>query len=178
MGITLIYVTHDQVEAMTMADHIMVLNDHEVQQIGTPTEIYQQPANEFVANFFGTPLINLLPAKRIDDNTLNIEGDFTIKTNKKISKDEVNVGIRPGELQIRTSDELNANATVNNSEFLGDETIIYVTMNSGREVRVLIPGKSVFAPYEKVKITSSGDIFLFDENHKRIPFDMEELGNA
>lgn len=178
LGITLIYVTHDQVEAMTMADHIMVLNDHEVQQIGTPTEIYQEPANEFVANFFGTPLINLLPAKRINDHTLDIDGDFKVKTNQKISENEVNVGIRPGELQIEASDELNANSTVKSSEFLGDETIVYTTMNSGKEVRVLVPGKAVFSPYERVRIASSGNVFLFDADHKRIPFEMEDLVNA
>jgi len=178
LGITLIYVTHDQVEAMTMADHIMVLNDHEVQQIGTPTEIYQQPANAFVANFFGTPLINVMPAQKIDDYTLNVDGDFEIRMEQKITDKATKIGIRPGELSIEHADELSANATVKSTEFLGDETIVYATTNSGHDIRVLLPGKAVYAAFEKIKISSSNNIFLFDSLNKRIPMEMGDLVNA
>ncbi len=69
LGLTLIYVTHDQTEAMTMADHVMVLNDQHVQQIDAPLDIYNHPANHFVAQFFGTPQINLLTAMTAGSGT-------------------------------------------------------------------------------------------------------------
>jgi multiple sugar transport system ATP-binding protein len=66
LGATMVYVTHDQVEAMTLGDKIVVLSDGQVQQAGTPLELYQQPANRFVATFIGSPTINLLPAKVLE----------------------------------------------------------------------------------------------------------------
>ena len=80
LGITTIYVTHDQTEAMTMADHIVLLKDGHIMQQGTPNELYDHPANEFVAGFLGTPQINLFPLQcdtQSDDGLVLDAGDLS-----------------------------------------------------------------------------------------------------
>jgi sn-glycerol 3-phosphate transport system ATP-binding protein len=180
LGLTLIYVTHDQVEAMTMADHIMVLNDRLVQQIGTPSEIYQEPANEFVAQFFGTPQINLLPAVKTagSQTSLDITADFALNLNQSIPATEVKVGIRPNDLTITDSSELNANAVVDNIEYLGDETIVYATLNSGSAVRVLVAGQANFRSYQPVQIGANGKVMLFDSKGQRLHLAKEAMSYA
>ncbi len=106
VGATTIYVTHDQVEAMTMASRIVVMKDGFIQQIGAPNEIYRNPANMFVAGFIGTPAMNFLHGELIDENTFKIDdSDFEIKLTKaqqELLKDYVGhrlvYGIRPENL--------------------------------------------------------------------------------
>lgn len=97
LGVTSIYVTHDQVEAMTMADRIIVLNAGRIEQIGTPAEIYHRPASTFVASFMGAPPMNLL-------NANGAEGRVTLRTETVATKSNVNgpviVGIRPEDIEI------------------------------------------------------------------------------
>ena len=98
LGVTTIYVTHDQVEAMTMADRIVVMNKGVIQQVGIPTELYNDPANLFVATFIGDPEINLIKAK-VDNNNL-VFGEHTVSIPERISTShnyqgkEVYLGIR------------------------------------------------------------------------------------
>ena len=114
---TFIYVTHDQAEAMTLSDRIALLRAGELQQTGTPREIYQRPANRFVAEFFGTPRINVLPAR-----VLGLEGEDL-------------VGIRPEQIELlseRASGVLEA--TVEEAEMTGAE--LWVTLSLGGESMV------------------------------------------
>lgn len=181
LGLTLIYVTHDQVEAMTMADHIMVLNDQHVQQIGTPAEIYQHPANEFVAQFFGTPQINILPAKRSAANShlLTVgSNDMQVALNEEVPADQLRIGVRPDELTISRADSVDSNAVVKNTEFLGNETIVYATLNSGDNVRAVLPGQVNFRGYEPIKVQVSSHLLFFNNDGERIGLTKEEAVHA
>lgn len=178
LGLTLIYVTHDQVEAMTMADHIMVLNDSKIQQVGTPEEVYNNPANEFVAHFFGVPPINILPAKKISDQIVQVNNDFEIELQQPLTQTELRVGVRPTEMQVLKSDELHANATIKAVEFLGDERIVHVKMSHGGEVSVIVSSDAVFEPYENVEVTASNNVLLFDMDGNNITVAKETVANA
>ncbi|HJE96121.1 MAG TPA: ATP-binding cassette domain-containing protein [Ligilactobacillus acidipiscis] len=169
LGLTLIYVTHDQVEAMTMADHIMVLNQHQVQQIGTPAEIYRKPANEFVASFFGTPQINILPLKDHFAGPLadNIPDENIVK-----------VGVRPDETILVHADSTHADAFVKSCEFLGNETIVYALMNDGTRIQVVLKGEQIFQANEPVMVKYSGDKLFFDKKGKRIELPKGAVANA
>lgn len=109
---TMIYVTHDQTEAMTMGDRIVVMKDGIIQQIGTPDEVYKSPNNIFVAEFIGTPSINLIPVSKI--NYLNFDKNFI--------KLDIIVGIRAENLRIIKGEEY----TISIIENLGSEKIVYL----------------------------------------------------
>ncbi|WP_010625257.1 ABC transporter ATP-binding protein [Companilactobacillus versmoldensis] len=166
LGLTLIYVTHDQVEAMTMADHIMVLNDSKIQQVGTPTEIYNHPANEFVASFFGVPPINLMNAKKVSENIALVNKDFEVELAQTIEEENFRIGIRPNQLQVNKADELHANATIKAVEFLGDEKIVHTEMNHGGVISVIVASEAVFDPFESIEITC-------DDSSKALLFDLD-----
>lgn len=179
LGLTLIYVTHDQVEAMTMADHIMVLHDSKVQQIGTPAEIYKYPANEFVASFFGVPPINILPAVKVSDSRINVNNDFEVDIDQQVPNHDLKVGIRPNELTLEKTDELHANASVKAIEFLGDEKIVYIKMSSNDlEISAIVASDAEFKAYDTIKVTSSDNIILFNGDGVNITKNAEDLVNA
>jgi len=179
LGLTLIYVTHDQVEAMTMADHIMVLHDSKVQQIGTPTEIYKHPANEFVASFFGVPPINILPATKISEGQIEVNNDFEVHIDQQVPADNFKVGIRPNELMIEEADELHANASVKSIEFLGNEKIVYIKMShNSLEVAAVVPSDAEFKPYDSIKVTATENVHLFNSDGVNITRNMEDVVNA
>ncbi len=100
LGVTSVYVTHDQVEAMTMADRIIVLNAGRIEQIGTPTEIYEHPASTFVASFMGAPAMNILSAK-ITGDQLQLDADTKLPmTAPQVATDSVLVGFRPEDVRL------------------------------------------------------------------------------
>jgi sn-glycerol 3-phosphate transport system ATP-binding protein len=100
LGVTSMYVTHDQVEAMTMADRIIVLNAGRIEQVGTPSEIYEAPASTFVASFMGAPPMNLLKAD-ILGNALQLGADTSIAFKApELGTNTVLVGFRPEDVQI------------------------------------------------------------------------------
>lgn len=104
LNASIVYVTHDQIEALTMATKIVVLKDGIVQQAGTPSEVYNQPANTFVAGFMGSPSMNLLPAKIVGDGTISVERKLgetvVLQSRQGISGDgtEVVLGLRPEDI--------------------------------------------------------------------------------
>ncbi|MFC6179962.1 ABC transporter ATP-binding protein [Lactiplantibacillus daowaiensis] len=164
LNLTLIYVTHDQTEAMTMADHVMVLNDQHVQQIDTPLAIYNHPANHFVAQFFGTPQINLLSAMTSGTAAsaqLVIDDDLEIELDQPLAAGRYTVGIRPNELQLTSVADQAGNATVINVEALGDQTIIEAILDNDVEVRVVAAGQMQVALDQRVTITALGPAFVF-----------------
>ncbi|MGF1684102.1 putative 2-aminoethylphosphonate ABC transporter ATP-binding protein [Photobacterium minamisatsumaniensis] len=116
LGITTIMVTHDQEEALTMADRIVVMNHGVVEQVGTPEEIYNHPASEFVAKFVGT--MNFLPARVMEKDTLKID-DFTFKSPRMVDSESVNLALRPEEIRLAEDGQSGLNATVNALEFMG-----------------------------------------------------------
>lgn len=145
LGITMIYVTHDQVEAMTMGDRMMVLNEGVVQQVGTPLELYNQPANDFVATFIGAPPMNMLEVKRTDTSGyFKVPGFLSFYTDNH--EKGYKVGVRAEKLLIETpehvdrDDFISLDATVGHVEILGNETIVQFTFE-GHQWRAKLPGQ-------------------------------------
>ena len=139
LGATTIYVTHDQVEAMTLADKIVVLKDGEVMQVGAPMDLFNMPANEFVAGFLGSPKMNFFEGTLTDiandQSTAGFQGaDFKtngirlVSTDKTIG-DNVRIGIRPQHLHINPNGTIDGTVTI--IERLGTETIIELNATDG-----------------------------------------------
>ncbi|NDI35427.1 ABC transporter ATP-binding protein [Chengkuizengella sediminis] len=130
LGLTMIYVTHDQVEAMTMGDRIMVLNDGKIQQIGDPLQIYNHPANAFVAQFIGSPPMNLIQATFNKQKQSIQIGDHheilvPLYDVSNISSDDIIIGIRPENIRLSRNEPNHFLIEVVNVEVLGTETIIF-----------------------------------------------------
>ncbi len=133
VGVTGIYVTHDQSEAMALADRIVIMNAGKIMQVGTPLEIYRRPTNTFVASFIGNPPMNLLPC-RIDDaaNKVVIAGDYPISAAsfnlpKEHAKGALTLGIRPENIHIETSPTPEGIAgTLYVVQTLGSESLVVV----------------------------------------------------
>jgi multiple sugar transport system ATP-binding protein len=125
LGATTIYVTHDQVEAMTLADRVVVLRDGNIEQVGTPMELYDRPANQFVAQFIGTPQMNVVPAAKLPQIT-------TIAGVKVPALGHI--GLRPESIQVVVAGEGVVQAKVELIEALGAETLIYAVTDSGAQL--------------------------------------------
>jgi multiple sugar transport system ATP-binding protein len=117
LGATSIYVTHDQVEAMTLADRVVVLRDGLIEQVGTPMELYDRPANQFVAQFIGMPSMNMVEAKAIPS--------FSAQTGGRLPADGF-LGVRPEALRVHQGQGLGAPARVELIEALGADTLIHI----------------------------------------------------
>lgn len=133
---TTIYVTHDQTEAMTMASRIVVLNKGEIQQIGTPKDVYEKPENMFVASFIGSPAMNLIPATATAEG-LRIEGfkdKVSLNTVELPSSGKVIVGLRPEDISINEAAP-QFYATIESIECLGSESIINASM-AGQSIAI------------------------------------------
>ncbi|TYQ29788.1 ABC transporter ATP-binding protein [Pseudanabaena sp. UWO310] len=137
LQVTTIYVTHDQVEAMTMGDRIVVLNKGDIQQVDTPLNIYRQPANIFVAGFMGSPPMNFLPMRVNGDGSLLGESLLNPIAIHELPLKEVGrdrsftIGFRPEDLQPATSETAHLEGTVELVEALGSETIVLLKLPDG-----------------------------------------------
>lgn len=156
---TFVYVTHDQVEAMTMGTRIIVLNDGIVQQYGTPSEIYNEPANEFVARFIGSPPMNLMEAHRVDGG-ISIDGHLLDHSPAPLVKalDEVGgsvkLGCRAEDISVSdTPGEGTIRSQVVSVEHLGAETIIGFRFGYDPELDVLGDSAAKGAHFAKVSGT-------------------------
>ena len=124
LGVTTIYVTHDQVEAMTLADKIVVLNEGKIIQIGSPHKLYNYPKNLFVAEFIGTPKMNILDCIKKEGY---IYLDKNKKTNIKTKKESIfTLGIRPDNIEICKSEKNILSGHIKFCEYLGSEQYVYV----------------------------------------------------
>ena len=140
LGVTTVYVTHDQVEALTMGDRIAVLKDGLLQQVGSPRDLYERPANQFVAGFIGSPAMNLFPSKAVSGG---VEfGNTTAKVDVK-SSGAVTVGIRPEDLTINKDKGLKVKVDV--VEELGADGYLYghVTIDGAEHsITVRVDGRN------------------------------------
>jgi len=135
---TMVYVTHDQVEAMTLASRIVVLADRGIAQVGTPLELYEQPQNEFVAQFIGSPAMNLLPGKIVESGANTVvsvsTGSGNIQTRIATTSQQVgmsvNVGIRPEHLEMTQGANYALEGRVDIAEALGEVTQVYFDKQS------------------------------------------------
>ena len=146
---TMIYVTHDQVEAMTLADRIVVLNGGRIEQVGAPMDLYEHPANLFVAGFIGSPKMNLIPAEVVSvaatGATVRTVGGTVLKASVDASRakpgDKVTLGIRPEHLGLAGADNALA-TTASFVETLGHATFAYVHIEGLDEtLTVQLPGE-------------------------------------
>ncbi|MDX3925755.1 MAG: sn-glycerol-3-phosphate ABC transporter ATP-binding protein UgpC [Shinella sp.] len=139
LGNTMIYVTHDQTEAMTLADRIVILRDGRIEQVGTPREVYEDPANIFVAGFIGSPRMNLLEARWLGDGRLRIADtvlDAPLRQAGLSADEPVTFGIRPEHIRL-AADGAGVNpATVEFTEYLGGTLYIYCRLADGQGVIV------------------------------------------
>ncbi|AFY36411.1 ABC transporter ATP-binding protein [Calothrix sp. PCC 7507] len=175
LGITTIYVTHDQVEAMTLADQIVVLNRGRIQQIGDPQTIYQSPANQMVATFLGSPPMNILPAIYQDD-TFNINGQLLVippdmLENLQLRQGQsVDLGIRPEHIDINEPLRLleqesgDLSVEVKLVEPLGRETLIRAALPGVTGVlNVQVGGDVRLRPGDRLSLQLDlHRLFLFD----------------
>ncbi|MBX2825440.1 MAG: sn-glycerol-3-phosphate ABC transporter ATP-binding protein UgpC [Gammaproteobacteria bacterium] len=151
---TSIYVTHDQTEAMTMADKIVVMNDGVIEQIGSPMELYENPVNLFVAGFIGAPQMNLLPAVTTSSSAgsglrldMGVEvqlPDLTVEENQSVF-----LGVRPEHLKI--TEDASLRATVDLVEPLGNETHLSCSIN-GEEIRLVSEASLKVKPNDTVAL--------------------------
>ncbi len=164
---TTLFVTHDQVEALTMADRIGVLNDGHILQIGTPYDIYDRPAATFVATLVGTPQINMLTAHRDNGNLHIKDGDLQIAVpeNTEIPQ-EVFIGIRPEDIRIHSDGKYAGSVAL--MEPLGVETVIHIATGNSTLLSV-IPGIAPFNINDQIRFDISYDrIHFFGGDGKRI----------
>ena len=159
LGTTSVYVTHDQVEAMTMGQRITVLRDGKVQQVGTPKEVYDRPANVFVAQFIGTPPMNLIPAT-VAEPMLRTSS-FAIPLRRHVDAQRVIAGIRPEHIH-RANGNATTSAKVDVVEPIGHESIVYMTAGNEKLVAIFDPSKTPRAG-EMIEIAiDSARVHLFD----------------
>ena len=163
----MIYVTHDQVEAMTLADRIVILNQGNIEQVGTPEEIYSDPANIFVAQFIGTPKMNIL---EIDEKDIKSEkiikvlgNELTIK-NVKLEKRKHFIGIRPEHLKINNETKFKFSPEIDIIENLGNEKIVYMKKDNHQLSAKISSGTEIGNSFG----FDLQNIFIFNENGKRI----------
>ena len=152
LNTNMIYVTHDQIEAMTLADKIVILNNGNVEQVGTPDEIYNNPSNIFVAEFIGVPKMNILK-----------NGIESLLKNLNL-KPETYLGIRPEHILANGNSEIKLDIKVDLIENLGFEKIIYATFK-GQELRIKT-SDNISQNLKQISF-SKNKIFLFDKNKKR-----------
>ena len=170
LGTTTVYVTHDQVEAMTMGDRVAVLKDGILQQCASPRELYDNPANAFVGTFIGSPSMNIIKAPIVDGG-IDLNG-FTVAVERafldKAASGKVLVGVRPEDLHISTE---GADMTVTLVEELGADTYVYGTFNAfdGSPVDLVARGQGIAAPKigEVVKVNPQRT-YIFDSEGEQL----------
>ena len=167
LGITTIYVTHDQVEAMTLADKIVVINEGEIIQVGTPQELYNYPKNLFVAEFIGTPKMNTMKCY-VKKNVIHIIGNIEIKTSIKTHhKNTKYFGFRADRVKMCEKQKGSLTGYIKFVEYLGSEQYIYVDCGINESLIVLKEEPDYKIPSLKKEIglkILTKDLYLFDKN--------------
>ena len=158
---TSVYVTHDQVEAMTMADRIVVLNGGKIEQVGTPLELYHQPQTRFVAGFLGAPAMNFLPVK-VDGDTIRLPGDGVLKRPGQ-RQGAAELGVRPERIRVAAPGAAaHLHGTVSVVEPLGADTLAMIDCE-GHRVVARLPGDCELRVSEPVHLALEPEsVILFD----------------
>jgi lactose/L-arabinose transport system ATP-binding protein len=171
LGNTMIYVTHDQTEAMTLADKIVVLRDGRIEQEGSPRQLYEDPANIFVAGFIGSPRMNLIDATWVGNGKIRVGGSeiaSPISGNGLNQAQKLTFGIRPEHLRL-ASGEGTINATVDFAEYLGGTQYLYCQLDDGQPLTVEYRDNAEIAAGSRLSFAGDmGQQRLFDAEGKRI----------
>jgi ABC-type sugar transport system ATPase subunit len=170
LGRTMIFVTHDQVEAMTLSNKVVVLNGGIVEQAGQPLDLYHYPANRFVARFIGTPQMNVLPARRLARQGgsvgLEICGESVLVPD--FAGEAAEAGIRPEDLRLATAG-CGISATIKTIERLGPESIVITEAAGGQEIVTRAEGTVELAEGSRVTLKPNADkIHVFNAEGRRI----------
>ena len=161
LGTTMIYVTHDQVEAMTMATRITVLNGGNIEQVGTPYELYNFPRNRFVAAFIGSPRMNLMAAT---DGALADFGRLDL------AAAPVEIGVRPEHFVIGEGGDAGAEGVVTLVEYLGSEAFVHVELPSGHPIMVKADGRTPARIGDRLRVGfDAANAHYFDASGNRLP---------
>ncbi len=188
LGSTMIYVTHDQVEAMTLADKIIVLDAGNIAQMGSPLELYNHPKNTFTASFIGSPKINLLDGivTRHKKNKLLIQlgenMDVYLDVNVPALQvgDEITLGLRPEHIKPFVRDEdLALEMTTDAVETLGDSTYIYAKLFDKIDIRVKLQGQHIFNDMDRLTLSiDPRNILFFDGNGEAITVENSQTSHS
>ncbi len=174
---TMIYVTHDQIEAMTLANRIVVLRGGYIEQVGTPLELYNTPTNKFVAGFIGAPSMNFMPGTitKIGDGatTVTILGEDKLSIPRQATEvkagEAVTVGVRPQHIRLANEGEPSITTKVELVEALGSETVVHAKIATGELMLAVLPGQKSLAKGDTVQLAfDAKDLHLFDENDQRV----------
>jgi multiple sugar transport system ATP-binding protein len=165
LAVTTVYVTHDQVEAMTMGHRVAVLRDGDLQQCDAPSTLYHEPTNQFVAGFIGSPAMNMLEVSV--DRSVEVAG-ADIPIGSALSGERATIGFRPETIAI--GDDGPIAARIRLVEDLGSEVFVYLVIDhEGEERRIVAKVDPPFAgePDENVRLTLRGTVHLFDATEMR-----------
>ena len=176
LGVTSIYVTHDQVEAMTLGKRIVIMNNGVLQQVGTPKEIYEKPENLFVAGFIGSPPMNFLDCKikNVKDSyIIDLEGNnYPLHNNNELKKYEnkkIIAGIRPNDFSINKNEHYDnsefISGVVNVVEYLGNSNLLYISTNNNSICVEQDSNLLVEEGDEVILYTEQKNIHLFDPSN-------------
>ncbi len=185
---TFMYVTHDQTEAMTLGDRIVIMKDGYIQQIGTPQEVFDHPANLFVAGFIGMPQMNFFDAKLVNEGgkyAVSVGGCKVVLSEekqknlsgKKVAAQDITLGVRPSHMVLSKDPANTLSATIEVSELMGSEVHFHANAN-GKDVVVIVPtmdadGERIdsFHSGDKLNLTFSGNVcHVFDKDGKNLEF--------
>jgi multiple sugar transport system ATP-binding protein len=162
---TMVYVTHDQVEAMTLADRIVVLESGQVAQIGTPKQLYEQPANLFVAQFVGSPKMNIF--KNSAAESISKNKDFLKVLNK--NREATNIGIRPEHLLLERGHKQGFLGRVSVVEYLGADCFVFIDCGDLGTLNVRVEGSEQYTIDEEVSVNLLLEhLHFFDHQGNRL----------
>lgn len=168
LGATTIYVTHDQTEAMTLADHIVVLKDGRIMQTGTPSELYQKPENVFVAQFLGSPKMNILEAE-IGNGKLSVPGQPDVAAPIELQSQPCQIGVRPEAIKLTEAGSGQFAGRVILNEYHGATRTIAADIGAKSKVTLQIPADQSPKIGENIGLQCSFDDFhLFDAGGQRL----------
>ena len=160
MNVTSVFVTHDQVEAMTLGDRLAVINEGVIEQIGTPIEVYEKPETKFVAEFIGSPQMNFINGTIKNDYFES--KSLKLNTDLNIDNANVNLGFRAEDLEIKEDGEISLNIDI--IEKLGSDSIIYGSNKNGESICYKESGNTKLAIGENINVSINVDnIHIFDE---------------
>ena len=165
---TTIYVTHDQTEAMTLADRIVVLKEGQIMQTGTPTDLYDQPANVFVAQFLGSPKMNILEAQ-LTQNAIELPGSDQIMFESGANPQSIQLGMRPEAISLTDPGAGIMSGKVQINEFHGGTRTIIVDVGDGTNVTLQVPASQSPKIGETVGLKcATGDFHIFGADGNRL----------
>ena len=167
---TMIYVTHDQMEAMTLADRIVVMNRGRIEQLGNAMDLYHKPRNLFVANFIGSPKMNIFNITDFAKGVAKLGSGVSIKVNRSIKDNQaIKLGVRPEHITIARGTEGDCEGSIDVVEHLGNDTYLYVKTKDLGLINMRVVADSSYSPGDRIKIKfATNHIHLFNKSGQSV----------